>query len=74
MKKCDNENEGVNIRRKNFMIRPILWEISKFQNLKKKLDLKALVNSSKRSQDQLTDQEHEAVSEKNVHQSLADGN
>ena len=52
----DEEMEDANTRRKRFVTRPISWKGSKFRILKKKLDFKAFVNSSKRSQDQLTDQ------------------
>ena len=50
----------------------ISWESRKFRNLKKQLDFKTFVNSSKRSQDQLTDQGHGAMSEKDVSQNLAE--
>ena len=54
------------------MTRPISWENSKFRNLKKQLDSKAFGNSSKRSQDRLTDRERGALSEKDVPQNLAE--
>ena len=54
------------------MTRPISWESSKFRNLKKQLDSKAFVNSSKRSQDQLTDREWGTLSEKDVLQNLSE--
>ena len=67
----DEEMEDVNTRRKMFVTRPISRESSKFRNLKKQLDSKAFVNSSKRSQDQLIDRERGSLSENNVPQNLA---
>ena len=67
----DEEMEDANTRRKMFVTRPISWESSKFRNLKKQLDSKAFVNSSKRSQDQLIDRERGSLSENNVPQNLA---
>ena len=67
----DEEMEDANTRRKMFVTRPIFWESSKFRNLKKQLDSKAFVNSSKRSQDQLIDRERGSLSENNVPQNLA---
>ena len=68
----DEEMEDANTRRKMFVTRPISWESSKFRNLKKQLDSKAFVNSSKRSQDELIDREHGALSKKDVPQNLAE--
>ena len=68
----DEEMEDVNTRRKMFVTRPISRESSKFRNLKKQLDSKAFVNSSKRSQDELIDREHGALSKKDVPQNLAE--
>lgn len=63
--------EEVNTGRKKFVTRTISWEISKFRNFQKQDDSKAFVNLSKRSQDQLTDRENGALSEKDVPQNLA---
>lgn len=63
--------EEVSTGRKKFVTKTISWETSKFRNFKKQDDSKAFVNSSKRSQDQLTDREHEALSDKDVPQNLA---
>ena len=68
----DEEMNNGNLRRKRFVTRPISWESSKFRSLKKQLDSKAFVNSSKRSQDQLIDRERGALSEKDVPQNLAE--
>ena len=68
----DEEIKDANTRRKRFVTRPISWESSKFRSLKKQLDSKAFVNSSKRSQDQLIDRERGALSEKDVPQNLAE--
>ena len=67
----DEEMEDANTRRKMFVTRPIFGGSSKFRNLKKQLDSKAFVNSSKRSQDQLIDRERGALSQKDVPQNLA---
>lgn len=63
--------EEVNTGRKTFVTRTISWETSKFRNFQKQDDSKTFVNLSKRSQDQLTDREHGALSEKDVPQNLA---
>ena len=68
----DEEIEDANTRRKRSVARPISWESSKFWNLKKQLDFKAFVNSSKRSQDQPTDRERGTLSDKDVPQNLAE--
>ena len=68
----DEEMEDANTRRKMFVTRPIFGESSKFRNLKKQLDSKAFVNSSKRSQDQLNDRERGSLSENNAPQNLAE--
>ena len=59
---------------KRFVTRPISWDSSKFQNLKASYlkNSKAFDNLSKRSQDQLTDRERGAISEKDVPQNLAE--
>ena len=62
----DEEMEYANTRRKMFVTRPISWESSKFLNLKKQLDSKVFVNSSKRFQYQRIDRERGALSEKDV--------
>ena len=68
----DEEMEDTNTRRKRFVTRPISWESSKFRNLKKQIDFKAFVNSSKRSQHQLIDRERGVLSEKDVPQNLTE--
>ena len=67
----DEEMENANTRGKRFVTALISRESSKFRNLKKQLDSKAFVNSYKKSQDQLTDREDGALSEKDVSQNLA---
>ena len=68
----DEKMKDANTKRKRFVTRPISWESSIFRNLKKQLDSKAFFNSSKRSQDQLTERERETLSEKDVPQNLAE--
>ena len=68
----DEQMEDANTRGKRFVTSPISWESSKFRNLKKQLDSKAFVNSSKRSQDQLTGREWGTLSEKDVLQNLSE--
>ena len=62
----DEEIEDASTRRKMFVTMPISWESSKFRNLKKQLESKAFVISSKRSQNQLIGRECGAPSEKDV--------